>query len=176
MRSHTCSIGLKWKKVIFTDEMMIIIKPDGKLKVWRKCSEIWRSECLGYVAEAPFTNLKIMVWGCLTYHGVGTLAMINGNMNSVKYIETLDNNLWQIVAKHFGNTPCLFQDALNSEVMSVSVALRDIFTTLERVCSALLVTIIFLPVQGIFSVSPRILQRFKTLEIVDLLIFMLCAT
>ena len=55
-------------------------------------------------------RLKVVVWGCLTYHGVGTLAMINGNMNSVKYIETLDNNLWQIVAKHFGNTPCLFQD------------------------------------------------------------------
>jgi transposase len=51
-----------------------------------------------------------MVWGCLTYHGVGTLAMINGNMNSVKYIETLDNNLWKVVAKHFRNTPYLFQD------------------------------------------------------------------
>ena len=81
---------------------MIIIKPDGKLKVWRKSSEIWRSECLGCVAEAPSTNLKIMVWGCLTYHGVGTLAIINGNMNSVKYIETLDNNLWQIVANILG--------------------------------------------------------------------------
>ena len=105
------TVGNQWKKVIFTDEMMIIIKPDGKLKVWRKSSEIWRSECLGCVAEAPSTNLKIMVWGCLTYHGVGTLAIINGNMNSVKYIETLDNNIWQIVAKHFGNTTCLFQDA-----------------------------------------------------------------
>ena len=31
-------------------------------------------------------------------------------MNSVTYIETLDNNLWQVVAKHFGNTPHLFQD------------------------------------------------------------------
>ena len=51
-----------------------------------------------------------MVWECLTNHGVGTLAMINGNMNSVKYIETLDNNLWQVVAKHFGNTPYFFQD------------------------------------------------------------------
>jgi hypothetical protein len=27
--------------------------------------------------------------GCLTYHGVDTSAMINGNMNSVTYIETL---------------------------------------------------------------------------------------
>jgi hypothetical protein len=104
------TVGNQRKKVILTDEMMIIIKPDGKLKVWRKSSEVWRPERLGYVAEAPSTNLKIMVWECLTYHGVGTLAMINGNMNSVKYIETLDNNLWQVVAKHFGNTPYLFQD------------------------------------------------------------------
>jgi hypothetical protein len=51
-----------------------------------------------------------MVWGCLTYHGVDTSAKINGNMNSVTYIETLNNNLWQVVAKHFGNTPHLFQD------------------------------------------------------------------
>ena len=66
--------------------------------------------------------------------------------------------------------------SLNYAVMSFSVALREIFTTIESVFSALLVTIIFLPVQGIFSVSPRILQRFKTLEIADLLIVMLCAT
>ena len=104
------TVGNRWKKAIFTDEMMIIIEPNGELKVWRKSSEVWRPECLGYVTEPPSTNLKIMVWGCLTYHGVGTLAMINGNMNSVKYIETLDNNLWKVVAKHFRNTPYLFQD------------------------------------------------------------------
>jgi transposase len=104
------TVGNRWKKAIFTDEMMIIIEPNGELKVWRKSSEVWRPECLGYVTESPSTNLKIMVWGCLTYHGVGTLAMINGNMNSVKYIETLDNNLWKVVAKHFRNTPYLFQD------------------------------------------------------------------
>ena len=51
-----------------------------------------------------------MVWGSLTYYGVGTLAMVDGNMNSQKYIETLDNNLWQVVVKHFGNKPYLFQD------------------------------------------------------------------
>ncbi|CAG2250206.1 unnamed protein product [Mytilus edulis] len=104
------TVNNQWKKVIFTDEMMMVIKPDGTLKVWRKSNEIWRPECLGYVAQRPSTNLKIMVWGCITYYGVGTLAMINGNTNSVKYIETLDDNLWQVVTKHFGNEPYLFQD------------------------------------------------------------------
>jgi hypothetical protein len=44
------TVGNQWKKVIFTDEIMIVIKSDGKLKVWRK-SEAWRPECLDYVAE-----------------------------------------------------------------------------------------------------------------------------
>ena len=44
------TVGNQWKMVIFTDEMMIVLKPDGKLKVWRKSSEVWRPECLGYVA------------------------------------------------------------------------------------------------------------------------------
>ena len=66
--------------------------------------------------------------------------------------------------------------SLNYVVMSFSVALRDVFTILESVFSALLVTIFFLPARGIFSVSPRILQRFKSLEFVDLPIFKLCAS
>jgi uncharacterized protein YuzB (UPF0349 family) len=49
------------------------------------------------------SNIKIMVWGCLTYYGVGTLAFIDGNMNSQKYIQTLDDNIWPVVTKHFGN-------------------------------------------------------------------------
>jgi hypothetical protein len=49
---------------------------------------------------------------------------------------------------------------LNYAVMSFSVALRGVFTTIESVFSALLVTIYCLPVRGKLSVSPRILQRF----------------
>jgi hypothetical protein len=43
-----------------------------------------------------------MVWGCVTFFGMGTLAFINGNMNSEKYINTLDNYLWLAVTKHYG--------------------------------------------------------------------------
>ena len=51
-----------------------------------------------------------MFWGCITYNGVGTIIPINGNMNSVKYIETLDNHLWSVVAKNFGNSAWIFQE------------------------------------------------------------------
>jgi hypothetical protein len=37
-------------------------------------------------------TISAMFWGCITYNGVGTIIPINVtcNMNSVKYIETLD--------------------------------------------------------------------------------------
>ena len=54
-------VDKEWKNVIFSDEMMINLKPDGHLKVWHKASEKWRPKCLGYVAARPNTNLKLMV-------------------------------------------------------------------------------------------------------------------
>ena len=40
-----CRDILHWtvgKRVILTDEKMIVLKPDRKLKVWKKSSEVWR--------------------------------------------------------------------------------------------------------------------------------------
>jgi hypothetical protein len=50
---------------MFSDEMMIVLKPDGKLKVWRKVAEKRRPECLGYMRECQGSTLKLMVWGCV---------------------------------------------------------------------------------------------------------------
>lgn len=99
-----------WKRVIFSDEMMVIIKPGGEVKVWRKTAERWRPECLGYVSIGAQSTIKLMVWGCITYDGVGTLSMVNGNMNSEKYIDTLENKLWPVIAKNFGANPYYFQE------------------------------------------------------------------
>lgn len=66
---------------MFIDEMMVVIKFDGKFKVWRKLLEKWRFECLGYFVLMLFVIIKIMVWGCIIYYGVGSLVFVNGNMN-----------------------------------------------------------------------------------------------
>ena len=104
------TVANNWKHVMFSDEMMIVLKNDGKLRVWRKAPERWRPECLGHLTQGPQTPLKLMVWGCLTYNGVGTLAFVDGNMNSDKYIQTLDDNLWPAVVKRYGSERWIFQD------------------------------------------------------------------
>jgi hypothetical protein len=48
-----------------------------------------------------------MIWGCITWYGVGTLCKVDGN---VKYRDILDNHLWPVLARHFADKPYRFQD------------------------------------------------------------------
>ena len=51
-----------------------------------------------------------MFWGCITFEGVGTFVPVDGNINSQKYTDILDENLWPVVTKVFPNDPWIFQD------------------------------------------------------------------
>jgi hypothetical protein len=51
-----------------------------------------------------------MFWACITFDGVGTLTEIEGNMNTTKYLETLGDNAWPVIAKIFPNGGYIFQD------------------------------------------------------------------
>ena len=51
-----------------------------------------------------------MFWGCICYHGVGTLTSVDGNITTNKYIEVLDSQLWPVISKHFSSDPWIFQE------------------------------------------------------------------
>jgi hypothetical protein len=51
-----------------------------------------------------------MFWGCISYYGVGTLTPVVGNLNSEKYINILDDNLWPVIAQHFPTSSYIFQE------------------------------------------------------------------
>ena len=40
-----------------------------------------------------------MIWGCICYDGVGTFTAVEGNINSAKCIDILENNLWPVMRK-----------------------------------------------------------------------------
>jgi hypothetical protein len=33
------------------------------------------------------TKISVMIWGCITWYGSGSLCKVDGNINAVKYIE-----------------------------------------------------------------------------------------
>ena len=51
-----------------------------------------------------------MIWGCICYDGVGTLTAVEGNINSAKYIDILDKNIWPVVVWYFEGKEYLFMD------------------------------------------------------------------
>ena len=51
-----------------------------------------------------------MIWGCICCNGVGTQTAVEGNINSAKYIDILDKNLWPAVVWHFEGKEYFFRD------------------------------------------------------------------
>jgi hypothetical protein len=42
---------------------------------------------------------SLMILGCITYEGVGTLTVVDGNINAQKYIEVSDNFVWHVIVQ-----------------------------------------------------------------------------
>ena len=101
------SVNNYWNSVIFSDESQVVIGESQRVYVWRTSRESYLPQCMCPPRER---RISVMVWGCITYHGVGTLCMVNGNINAQKYISIWDDNLLPVVARHFNDKPYRFQD------------------------------------------------------------------
>ena len=68
-----------WKNIIFSDESQVYIGEDQRIYIWRKPEEGWRPDLVKRREQCP---VKVMIWGCICYSGVGTLAKVDGNINA----------------------------------------------------------------------------------------------
>ena len=107
-RTHKNWITEDWKKVIFSDESQFVISDNNKVKVWRRAGEKYNKT---HQLEDPQQKaIRVMVWGCITEAGVGTLVHVKGSITSEKYVSILEDNLWPVIAKNFGSNPCYFME------------------------------------------------------------------
>ena len=84
-----------------------MICSNQRVYIWRKREEGYRPDLL---SSSVTKVVKVMIWGCICWHGVGTLAKVNGNINVEKYEHIINDNLWPVVARHFQNDRYFFQD------------------------------------------------------------------
>jgi hypothetical protein len=54
-------------------------------------------------------HVCLKYFGCICIDGIGTITDVAGNINSAKYIDIFDHNLWPVVGK-FENNQRSFQD------------------------------------------------------------------
>ena len=96
-----------WKKVIFSDETQIVLGTNNRVYICRKDDEMYNPHLFSPRSER---KISLMIWRCICYDGVGTLTADEGNINSAKYIDILDKNLWPVVVWYFEGKEYMFMD------------------------------------------------------------------
>ncbi|SPO26525.1 related to transposase [Ustilago trichophora] len=80
-----------WKGVIWSDETKINrLGSDGQQYCWLKASGLTSNIIQ---PTLNFGGGSIMVWGCMTWAGIGNMTVIEGIMTSDVYIKILEDNL-----------------------------------------------------------------------------------
>jgi len=83
-----------WKYVLWSDESKFnLFGSDGKIMVWRSTTEEYDPKCT--VPTVKHNGGSVMIWGCFSRHGVGSLWFIEDIMDRFCYREILQKNLLQ---------------------------------------------------------------------------------
>ena len=83
-----------WKKVIWSDETKINhLGSDGHKWVWKKTGEGLSDRLVE--GTLKFHGGSVMMWGCMTWQGVGFVTKIDGRMDGDLYLQILKDELHQ---------------------------------------------------------------------------------
>ncbi|GFS59541.1 transposable element Tcb1 transposase [Trichonephila clavipes] len=94
--------------VIFSDESQFCISGNqSSAYVRRRTHEEFNPQCLKPTVKYP---TKVIVWGCISSHGVGRLHIVSGTVKIMDYIEILQNKLLPTARDLLGNQSWIFQD------------------------------------------------------------------
>lgn len=88
-------------------EQIIFPCKNNRVCVRRSAHGAYRPECMHVECKL---SVYAMIWRCITWHGSGTLYKVDRNINTVKYIEIIDNQIQSVIALNFPNYLCAFQD------------------------------------------------------------------
>jgi transposase len=92
-----------WKCVIWSDETKINrIGSDGRKWAWKKAGEGLSDRLVE--GTVKFGGGSAMVWGCMTWEGVGLACKINGKMDAQLYVQIMEEELQQTL-EFYGKTP-----------------------------------------------------------------------
>lgn len=81
-----------WKYVIWSDETTVRSHPKSKEIFYKVNSSVCRED-LPVNPQVQQGGISVMFWGCFSRVGLGPLVALEGNLNSVKYLDLLENVL-----------------------------------------------------------------------------------
>ncbi len=97
----------KWKSVLWSNESKFdIIFGNHGLRVLRAEEEGDLPACFQCSVQKP---ASLMVWGCISTYGMGSLHVLEGTMNAERYIKVLEQHMLPSRRRLFQGRPCVFQ-------------------------------------------------------------------
>jgi len=89
----------EWKLVVFTDESKVNLDAsDGQQWVCRYDGDSLNPSHVNQKVQGG--GISVMVWGCMTSCGFGWLHHIEGTINSMKYMEIIQDSLLPSLQDH----------------------------------------------------------------------------
>ncbi len=97
----------KWKSVLWSDESKFdILVGNHRRRVLRANEEEDLPACYQRSVQKP---AYLMVWGCISAYGMGSLHVLEGTMNAERYIKVLEQHMLPSRRRLFLGRPFVFQ-------------------------------------------------------------------
>ena len=95
-RKHSTWTIEDWKKVIWSDETkFMLVQSNGREFVWVKEQERFGGKDV--IETKKFGGGKVMMWGCMTWEGVGFACKIDSTLDGELYSEILRGELMETI-------------------------------------------------------------------------------
>ena len=75
-----------WKKVIYSYECKVELGMDNRVLIWRQSGKEWTPPCLN---PGRGCRVSLAIWVYKNYEGVGTLTVVDGNINAKNILKSL---------------------------------------------------------------------------------------
>lgn len=98
----------KFQRIIFSDECRFEVDGNDGTQRIRRLSGT-RYESSNIIGKYKYGKGGIMVWGCITYEGVGKLAIVDTTLDRYGYTRILSENLFDVIDNMQGDNEIFFQ-------------------------------------------------------------------
>ncbi len=111
----------KWKSVLLSDECKLdILVGNHRRCVLRAKEEGDLPACYQHSVQKP---ASLMVWGCISAYGMGSLHVLEGTMNTERYIKVLEQHMIPSRWRLFQGRTCVFQqDNAKPHTAAITIA------------------------------------------------------
>ncbi len=119
-KAHLKRTVSKWKSVLWSDESKfdILVENHG-CRVLQAKEEGDLPACYQRSVQKP---ASLMIWGCISVYGMGSLDVLEGTMNAERHVNVLEQHMLPSRWRLFQGRPCVFkQDNAKPHAAAVTI-------------------------------------------------------